>query len=441
MKTYAMKEINNELYVGEVALSKLAKEHPTPLYVYDEAGIEDKINQFQTHFVSNHFVCETVYASKAFLAPYLCDMLQKAGFWIDAVSLGDLYLIKKSRFPIERVVFHGNNKSDEELKMAIDDHVGLIVVDNLNELKRLIKLVEKVKVPVRTLFRVNPGISAHTHAYIETALLSSKFGESIYDFDKMKEIAKLYQSTPNLQLLGFHAHIGSQINTPSSFTKSAKTMLDFVEKFQNETSLKVSVLNLGGGFGIKYLDSDQEINLPIMLKKLVKTVEKTIKDKPIHLDMLMIEPGRSIVGDSGFTLYRCGGVKHTFGGKNYLFIDGGMADNIRPALYQAKYTVNVANRFHQEINNDTPCYDVVGKCCESGDIIAKDVKISAVQEGDTMIVFSTGAYCYSMSMNYNGLTRGEVVFVKDHQVKVVIAKESLDHLVSTCVFGGPHENL
>ncbi|HNZ49922.1 MAG TPA: diaminopimelate decarboxylase [Bacilli bacterium] len=431
-----MREVNNELYLGNIRLSELVKDHPTPLYVYDEAGIEHKISQFRTHFTSKQFFCETIYASKAFLAPYLCQMLEKAGFGIDAVSLGDLYLIKKSGFPLAKVVFHGNNKSDEELQTAIKERVGLIVVDNLNELKRLMTFAEAVDYPIKTLFRVNPGISAHTHAYIETALLSSKFGESIYDWDKMHSLAKLYQESRNVKLLGFHAHIGSQINTPSSFVKSAQTMLNFMAKFQEETKMVLNTLNLGGGFGIKYLPKDKEIKLPEMLTKIVKTVEKGVKEKGLALRTLMIEPGRSLVGDSGFTLYRCGGTKQTFGHKNYVFIDGGMADNIRPALYQAKYTVGVANRFNQPLSNQALSYDIVGKCCESGDVIAKDVVLEQVEEGDTIIVFATGAYCYSMSMNYNGLTRGEVVFIKDDQIKVVIEKESLDQLVSTCVFGG-----
>ncbi|MGD9605090.1 MAG: diaminopimelate decarboxylase [Bacilli bacterium] len=435
-----MSDKNNELYVGKIALSELVKTHQTPLYVYDEAGVLNKIDQFKTHFKSKQFVCETVYASKAFLAPYLCDILNKEGLEIDAVSLGDLYLIKQSGFPMERVILHGNNKSDAELKMAINEHVGLIVVDNVNELKRLIRFAGKSSL-VNTLFRVNPGIAAHTHAYIETALLSSKFGESIYDQDKINEIANLYKTSKNVKLLGFHAHIGSQINTPSSFTKSAKTMINFIRNFQKETNFQVSILNLGGGFGIKYLDSDKEINLPVMLKKLVHTVEKAINDQHLQIEKLMIEPGRSIVGDSGFTLYQCGGTKHTVGKKNYLFIDGGMADNIRPALYQAKYTVKVANRFNQNDAVNPTVYDVVGKCCESGDIISKDVMLSEVYEGDTIIVFATGAYCYSMSMNYNGLTKGEVVFIKDDKVKTVIKQESLDHLVSTCVFGGYDENI
>ncbi len=425
---------NGELYVGERKLSELAKTYQTPLYVYDETGILDKIRIFETFFTSQKFACEVIYASKAFLAPRLCHILNDHRFGIDAVSAGDLHLIEKSGFDPHRIVLHGNNKSDEELELGVAMGVEYLVVDNYPELIKLKHLSETKKTVVHTLFRVNPGINAHTHAYIETALLSSKFGESIYDGAMMEKISKTYQESPYLVLDGFHAHIGSQINNPNSFTKEAKTMMAFIRKFQDAQPIPIRVLNLGGGFGIKYLDDDQEINLENMLGKTVKTVESLCKKYEIKLEKLLIEPGRSLVGDSGFTLYRCGGNKQTVGGKNYLFIDGGMADNIRPALYQAKYTVEIANRADSTIKKDTKIYDVVGKCCESGDIIAKDIPIPEAQDGDTVVVYSTGAYCYSMSMNYNGLVRGAVIFVNGKDAFIAINRESYDHLIETCHF-------
>jgi len=429
-----MQNINGELYVGERKLSELAKTFQTPLYVYDEAGILDKIRIFETFFQSRKFACKVIYASKAFLAPRLCHILNDHHFGIDAVSAGDLHLIQKSGFDPHRIVLHGNNKSDEELELGISLGVEYIVVDNYPELLKLKQLSEIKKTVVHTLFRVNPGISAHTHAYIETALLSSKFGESIYDEAMIAKIARTYSDSPYLVLDGFHAHIGSQINNPNSFVKEAKTMMAFIQKYQDAHQANIRVLNLGGGFGIKYLDEDQEINLEIMLGKIVKTIESQSKKYAIKLDKLLIEPGRSLVGDSGFTLYRCGGTKQTMGGKNYLFIDGGMADNIRPALYQAKYTVEIANRANLPIGQDSKIYDVVGKCCESGDIIAKDIPIPEAQDGDTVVVYSTGAYCYSMSMNYNGLVRGAVIFVSGKEALTAIDRESYDHLIETCHF-------
>lgn len=435
-----MKVIGENLYIGKYSLVELADKYKTPLYVYDEVGINEKIRIFKEYFTSSKFSCEVIYASKAFIAPYLCKMLAKAGFGIDAVSLGDMYLIKKSGFPMNRVVLHGNNKSLDELSMAIENGVEYIVVDSYTELVKLEEMVNQKKKKVNTLLRINPGIHADTHAYIETSLLSSKFGESIHDEEILNRIMNIYLNSKYLVLDGFHSHIGSQINNPKSFVAEAKTMLNFIKRFEAKYNFKINTLNLGGGFAIKYLDDDKEIDLQMMLKEIVRSVEEGISKYNLNIKKLMIEPGRALVGDSGFTLYKCGGLKTTFGGKKYLFVDGGMADNIRPALYQAKYTVEVANRIKanlsedDEYNNLLNFYDVVGKCCESGDIIALNVKIDEVKKGDTIVVYSTGAYTYSMSMNYNGLTRGAVIFVNEDKITEVIRKETLYDLVKTCNF-------
>ena len=431
MKTKSMRIINNEIYIGKYRASDLAKTYKTPLYVYDEEGIIDKVETFKKKFVSSKFECEIVYASKAFLAPRICDILKRYDFGIDAVSGGDLFLINKSHFPMQKVVLHGNNKSNEELLMAIDLGVGYIVVDSLNELIRLEKLVKNTDNKVKTLVRVNPGIEAHTHAYIETSLLNSKFGESIYDKEVFLKMAEIYKNSKNLLFEGFHSHIGSQINQPDSFLAQGKTMGKFVIDFYKATNMKVKVLNMGGGFAIKYLDEDAEINLEDMFKKMVTNLENIFEDNIVGLEKIMIEPGRSLIGDSGVTLYTASSGKTTYGGKKYVFIDGGMPDNIRPALYQAKYSVDIANRYD---GGKKELRDVVGKCCESGDIIATDIMLGEVKENDTIIVYSTGAYCYSMSMNYNGLTRGAVVFVNGDECHVAIRKQEFEDLVNTCVF-------
>lgn len=432
MKTKSMTIKDNNLYIGSYKLSNLAKEYQTPLYIYDEVGIRDKIETFKKYFSSKKFTCEVVYASKAFIAPYLCDILKEYGFSIDAVSLGDLYILEKSGFPMNKVVLHGNCKSIEELKEAIIKEIEYIVVDNYAELSRLDELAKKYNKKVHTLFRVNPGIHADTHAYIETSLLSSKFGESIFDDGVLKIIAEKYKSSENVILDGFHAHIGSQINNPNSFSSEAKTMIEFVCKFEKEYNIKTSVLNLGGGFGIKYLDSDKSVDIPLMMEEIIKTVEES----PLKINKLMIEPGRSIVGDSGVTLYDCYGKKTTYGHKKYLFVNGGMTDNIRPALYQAKYTVAVASRVE---SNEKEVYDVVGKCCESGDIVAENVEIGEVHFGDTICVFSTGAYCYSMSSNYNGAMRGAVLFINNDKITIAIKKERPEHMVETYNFNYEEE--
>lgn len=430
MKTKSMTIKDNNLYIGKFKATDLANIYKTPLYVFDEAGLREKLDIFKKYFKSDIFECEVVYASKAFLAPYLCDILGEYDFGIDAVSCGDMFLVDRSHFNKNRIILHGNNKSDEELKMAIDLGVEYIVIDNLEELTRLLKIAKNTKKEIHTLIRVNPGIEAHTHKYIVTSALNSKFGESIYDLDRLKKMMNLYKTNDKIIFDGFHAHIGSQINESTAFIEEGKKMYEFIMEFEKETLEKVKVLDLGGGFGIKYLDSDKEINLKEMLTDTVKNLEALFGTSS-NLKKIMIEPGRSIIGDNGVTLYKSNGSKVTFGKKRYVFVDGGMGDNIRPALYQAKYTVDIAN--HMENDKKYLC-DVVGKCCESGDIIATDIELGEVSEGDTLVVYATGAYCYSMSMNYNGLTRGACIFVNNDKVSVAIRREEVFDLVNTCVF-------
>ena len=431
MRTKNMYVKDNALYMGKFPLTELAEKYQTPLYVYDEVGLRAKMDIFKKYFQSDKFACHVVYATKAFLAPRLCKMLDEYGFYADGVSSGDMYLMEKSGFPMEHIVLHGNNKSDDELKMAIDKNVGYIVIDNYGELERLIKIASVKKKVVKTLIRINPGIEAHTHAYIETSKLDSKFGESIYDLELLEGMFNLYKENEYVSLEGFHAHIGSQINSADSFKQEAVKMAEFTKEMNDKYNLNLTTLDLGGGFGIKYLDDDKEINLQEMLTTIIDTVTAAFEGSNVDLKTLMIEPGRSLVGDNGITLYKVGGYKKTYAGVEYAFVDGGMPDNIRPALYQALYSLDIANRVE---GKEKKVINVVGKCCESGDIVRKGVELPLVEVGDTLVVYSTGAYCYSMSMNYNGLTRGGVIFVDNDKVHEVIKKQSLEDLVSTCVF-------
>ncbi len=431
MKTKNMHILDNKLYIGKFALEDLANKYLTPLYVYDEVGIRYKMNLFRDYFQSDNFETNIVYATKAFLAPRLVKMLTEYGFYADGISKADMYLSKKAGFRMERFVLHGNNKSNEELEMAIDENVGLIVVDNLGELLRLEKIALSKNKKVNTLIRINPGIEAHTHAYIETSLLDSKFGESIYDLKTLEEMFNVYRSSSVLILKGFHAHIGSQIVTSDSFKQLAKKMTEFYNNIKTNYDFKLGILNLGGGFGIKYLDTDSEIDLKVVLKDIIKTVEDELKKYNIILERLMIEPGRSIVGDNGVTLYKAQGKKKTYAGVEYIFVDGGMSDNIRPALYEALYSVDNCSNIQSAVKKNV---SIVGKCCESGDIIRKNIEMGTVETGDTLVVYSTGAYCYSMSMNYNGLERGAVIFVDEENIYEVIRRQGIDDMLSTCIF-------
>ncbi len=430
MKTKTMKVINNKLYMGSFSLEEIAHKYQTPLYVYDEQGIVDKINKYKKSFNSKKLNTQVVYASKAFICPRLCSILRERNVFIDAISIGDLYLLKKSKFPMDMVVLHGNNKSKEELTEAVKNHVGFIVVDNLHELKLLKKITEKLEIKTKTLFRINPGIEGHTHAFVETSLLDSKFGESIYDKELLDKIFKLYQESKYLVLDGFHSHIGSQISTVNVYLALAEKMLNFSEEVQKQYGFTFETLNLGGGFGIQYLDSDPVVDIEGFLPILVKAVEEKIEDLNSRIKNIMIEPGRSIVGDSGITLYTCGGVKKTYAGVEYLFVDGGMPDNIRKALYDAKYTIANASRVEDK---EMYMYNIAGKCCESGDMIAKEVMLPKAKIGDTIVTYATGAYCFTMSMNYNNLTRPGVVFVNNDKVYEVVKRQTKEDLINNYI--------
>lgn len=433
MKTKTMHVLDNELYMGSFKLEDLANHYKTPLYVYDETHIINNIKTFKENFKSNFLDCQIVYASKAFLAPRLARIVDNEGLYIDSVSYGDLYILKKSGFPMSKVLLHGNNKTTLELLEAIDSGVGYIVIDNINELQLLIDLAENKQKKVNTLFRFNPGIETKTHAYIQTSAVGSKFGESIFDEELIGKIVKLYSSSTEVILKGFHAHIGSQISNEESFYCLVNTMLEFVRSFEKKYSLPIEVLNFGGGFGIKYLKTDKKLPLENTLKEMVRLVEEGVKEHNLNINTIMIEPGRSIVGNAGVSIYTVGGVKTTFSGKRFVFVDGGMTDNIRPALYDAKYSHNIANRMTS--GEQIKC-DIVGKCCESGDIIALDTIVNTPKRGDILVVYSTGAYGYSMSSNYNGILRPAVVFVKQDEIREVIRRETVEDLVATYNFKG-----
>lgn len=430
MMTKQMKIVDNKLYIGCYSAETLAKNYHTPLYVFDEEGVRSKMVRFTSAFKSNDYNTHVVYATKAFLAPYMCKLMNEYGIWADAISLGDLYLLERAKFLMNHIVLHGNNKTLEEIEYAVKHDVGYIVVDNYSELVDIVNICEKYNKDVNTLLRINPGVEAHTHAFIQTANLDSKFGISILDKQELIKIFNLYKKNKHVILDGFHAHIGSQISEAESFEKLVPIMTDFVKEVKDMYDIDVHVINYGGGFGVKYLDSDKEIDIEKACQMIIDTTKKELKNSDIVIDTLMIEPGRSIVGDNCVTLYETRRTKTTLTGTNYAFVDGGMPDNIRPALYDAKYSVVNASQVDGRLLN----YTVAGKCCESGDIIARDVCFTKPDCGDILAVFTTGAYCYSMSMNYNGLTRPAVIFVRNDTVNVAIRKEEVEDLVNTCEF-------
>lgn len=424
MKPLGLKIIKNEAFLHNYKISDLANKYQTPLYIMDEEQINRSIQDYLTFFKSDAFHTSVVYASKAFLTTAFVKYIDSHGLFIDAVSLGDLYVIHKAGFTMEKVVFHGNNKSIAELQYAIETNVGIIVVDNLFELEHLSRLANDYQKKISILIRINPGIDAHTHQYIQTAKFTSKFGESMYDEEMIYKLIKVCQSSKYIKLLGFHAHIGSQIHETEAFKLEVSKMIDFQNRVNDKFQLSLNTLNLGGGFGIQYTYDEKSLSIQEMMTSLITNIEKKLKSSNSKIRNFMIEPGRSIVGEAGITVYTCSQIKSTYGKKNYLFIDGGMTDNIRPALYGAVYECDVATKMN---NRKEILVDVVGKCCESGDIIRKDVLVPRIDEGDILIVYATGAYNYSMSSNYNNLLKPAVIMV-GKEVKVMSRREQLEDL-------------
>ena len=412
------------LEISGVSVEQLANACGTPLYVYDENKITQKMSQFHELFQSENFETEVLYASKAFSCKAIVQMAEIHGLCLDVVSGGELYTAMQSGFPMEKIYFHGNNKTWNELIMALEAGVGCIVVDNAMECELLVKAAQRVGTTVRTLIRVNPGVEAHTHKYIVTAHLDSKFGISISRMEDIRDMIQTLTSIPNISFEGFHSHIGSQIFDKDAYVAEIQTLMKFVDDMQKAYGITTKALNLGGGFAAYYTCEDH----PILLQEVCQTILDTCKwerDRyQLPLEKLMIEPGRSIVAEAGSTLYRIGYQKQTEN-KKYIFVDGGMSDNIRPALYQAAYACDIANRMDEEKSETVT---VAGKCCESGDILVENVRLPRAQTNDLLILYTTGAYGYSMASNYNRLGRPAVVFVKDGKVRFVVKRETYEDM-------------
>ncbi len=427
MKLFGTMKINEQgnLSIGGCDTLQLAQRYSTPLYVMDEELIRSNCKQFRDSFAAEGMDTEVIYASKAFLNIAVCKVIQEEGLGLDVVSGGELYTALRAGFPAQRIYMHGNNKTYEELAMAIEAGVGRIVADNAQELVLIEEISKKLGKTVDILFRVNPGIEAHTHAYIQTSKHDSKFGESIFS-DVVGEIIETIRDSSHIRLKGLHCHIGSQIFEEESFLASAKVMLDFVASLKTDYYFETEELNLGGGFGVYYSNGDNPVDLEHCLSALLSFAASYTKGLDIKLPKLMIEPGRAIVANAGTTLYSIGGIKKTYGERNYVFIDGGMSDNPRTALYDAKYDALIANKANKECVEK---YTVAGKCCESGDIIIRDIDLPIAEKNDILAVLSTGAYNYSMASNYNRIPRPAVVFVKDGQSRLAVKRESYEDIL------------
>jgi diaminopimelate decarboxylase len=427
MKLFGTMRANEKgnLEIGKCDTTELVKEFGTPLYVVDEDLVRNTCKEFKENFEIEGMNTEVIYASKAFLNLAICKVICEEGLSLDVVSGGELYTALKVNFPVNRIYMHGNNKTEDELTMAIEAGIGTIVVDNREELELLEYLCNDLDKKVDVLLRVNPGIEAHTHEYIQTSKNDSKFGESIFDED-INEIISRFQSSKRVNLKGFHCHIGSQIFEEKSFYSEVSEMVKFLARIKKQCGFSTEQLNLGGGFGVYYSEGDKPVNLKGCLKNMLLTLKEEAEKLDLNIKKVMIEPGRSIIANAGTTLYKVGGTKKTYGGKQYVFIDGGMADNPRTALYDAKYEAVVTNKVHSE---NSEIYTIGGKCCESGDVIIKEIELPKVEREDILAVLSTGAYNYSMSSNYNRIPKPAVVFVKDGEAKLAVKRETYEDII------------
>ena len=420
----------NHLVIGQHDTVELAKKFGTPLYVLDEDLMRDNCraykNAIDTYYDGHGLV---LFASKALCTMYTGRLVAEEGLGADVVSGGELYTFYKAGFPMEKVFFHGNNKTPDEIELALNCGVGHIVVDNKYELELLNRIANEKNVNQRILFRIKPGIDAHTHDFVKTGQIDSKFGVALENGEAY-EIHKLALSMSNIQIDGVHCHIGSQIFDVEPFCEAAKVMIGFIADLYDKLGIKVNILNLGGGFGIKYTATDDPIAPSEYIHKVTNVVKELAQEKGIDLPFLVFEPGRSIVASAGITLYTVGCVKEIENVRTYVSIDGGMCDNPRYILYGSKYTAVLANNASAE---PVAPITIAGKCCESGDLIQEHVMMPQIHVGDTLAVLATGAYNYSMSSNYNRIPRPPIVAVSGNEAKIIVKRETYDDLIKNDV--------
>ncbi len=419
------------LEIGGCDCVKLAQQFGTPLYVMDEWLIRENCRRYKTAF-ARHYPKEArvAYAAKAFCTLAMCRLVAEEGLWIDAASGGELFTALRAQFPPHRIYLHGNFKSDEELAMALGYKIGRIVVDCFEELERLNVLAARRETVADILLRITPGVEAHTHEFIRTGQLDTKFGFPLSEGIALEAVRRTL-TLHHLRLHGFHCHIGSQVFETKPYRIAIEEMFAFADKVRQETSFVMQELNLGGGLGVRYIPEDDPPTIETLVATLCDTVQEMAERFHFPLPTLAIEPGRSIVGEAGTTLYTIGVVKEVPGVRTYVSVDGGMSDNPRPALYGARYFALVANKANRPANK---IVTVVGKHCES-DILVRDIPLADPQPGDLLAVFTTGAYNYSMASNYNRLPRPAVVFVKDGKARLVVRRETHDDLLRCDLLG------
>ncbi|WP_057829349.1 diaminopimelate decarboxylase [Liquorilactobacillus cacaonum] len=414
------------LTIGGVDALKLIAKYGSPLIVYDVTKIKNQINHFKQAFIEAGVPYRVTYASKAFSAVAMYQLITNEGLGCDVVSGGELVAALKGGMPAERIEFHGNNKLPIELEMAVDAKIGCIVVDNFQEIAYLDKILKEKNTKIAVVLRVAPGIEAETHKYISTGQENSKFGFDVHS-GQAKKALKMLLDNPRMNVVGVHCHIGSQIFAAKGFVMAVDKMVSLLKEWNDEFDFSAKLLNLGGGFGARYVDSDEPLPAEDFVEQIIAEVKKKITEANLVFPEIWIEPGRSLAAEAGSTLYTVGSRKDVEGVCHFVAVDGGMGDNIRPALYQAKYDAILANKpnaLKEQI------VTVVGKYCESGDILVKDALLPITHSGDILAIPSTGAYGYTMASNYNRNPRPAVVFCENGEDKLVIRRETYEDLLS-----------
>lgn len=412
------------LEIGGCDLVELAQKYETPLYVFDETTLRAICRDYKKAFKEYEKV-NMMYASKALMTKAIAKVIASEGFGFDAVSGGEIYTIYKSGIDMSKVLFNGNNKSYDEINLALKVGVGRISVDNFFELSLLNEIAKSYNKKIDILLRITPGIECHTHEYIQTGHLDSKFG---FDLTQISEAIELIQEQyTNLIPRGFHAHIGSQIFETKIYEDEIEIFIKEIAKVRDKFGIVFDEINIGGGLGVKYTDEEYPPSVFEIGKLITKAIHKNTKKYSVPEPTLYLEPGRSIISTSGVTLYTLGSSKQVPHGTKYWAVDGGMADNPRPSMYQAKYKAQVANK---PMDENSQKVTIAGKFCESGDILIKDINLPEIEEGDILCVFNTGAYNYSMASNYNRFPKPAAVLVNNSQSDIIINRETLDDLIS-----------
>ncbi|QSX04891.1 diaminopimelate decarboxylase [Sedimentibacter sp. zth1] len=420
---------DNILYFDGCNTVELAQKYGTPIYVYSKNKIIKKCRELKKCFINKYQNVRVAYAAKAFLTLTMCKIINEEQLCLDVVSGGELFIALKSGFPADKIEFNGNNKTQFELEYAIENDIGRIIVDSLTEVEIIENICRNKNKKVKVLFRITPGVNINSHEYVATGKKDSKFGIPIEEGILFPYVKKAIDSK-FVNFLGFHFHIGSQLHDNKPYLIALETSLKLIKDLKSKYNFVVEEINIGGGFGIRYTDEDNVKPYSYFLDPIMKRIIEFFNQITIPIPTVVIEPGRSIVGEAGMTLYEVGNIKEIKGVRTYVAVDGGMTDNIRPALYNSKHDCLVANKASTA---STEKYTICGKCCESGDILIKDVYLPKIVEHDFIAVFSTGAYGYSMASNYNKNTIPAVILVSDGKSKIIVKRQTYDGLIENDV--------